>query len=551
MVMPTRPRAYGNRIERAVDTVIGLFNPRKAFMRSHFRRMERDPDYRENVFTLMRARGYRNASSGSQKTPWGGTSRDADGEITGNRKQLVSRSREVNRDDPVASGLTGTYVHNWIGTGMTPQAQTGDDAKDDALEAVWELRKDSLYPADLLDYEEAQSLNARKLIEDGEVLVKQARRPRRYGADPVWFEIVESDRLATPQQLAGEELAGRIREGVERDENGWIVAFHIRKTHPGKMSVLDAADRKFARVEAGVVRHLKFTRRPGQSRGVPLFHAVLQDLRDLDLLIVASLKRTQISACLSIFIKSPLPADQILDITAEKYGYKLDDTLEPGMIMKLFPGEEVQTIIPNFPGSDLVPFILLLARRIGAALGVSWQVVLKDFSQANYSSARTDLMESRQVYVVLQRWFETKLLKWEWRTVMEDALLRREPLMVAAGVELADIRKVKWIPNGWDWVDPVKEAKGKEIELKMKVTSPYEICASKGKDFPTVLRQCLKAEQLEIRLREEMKLPARAPDSAFEPAAADTDPDDDKDDDPPPPARRGLMALLQNTLGGN
>ena len=75
---------------------------------------------------------------------------------------------------------------------------------------------------------------------------------------------------------------------------------------------------EFYRVEAERVYHLHQIERPGQSRGVPLLHAVLQDLHDLDLLLLASLKRVQIAACLSVFVTSPQAMEDLLDVTAEK-----------------------------------------------------------------------------------------------------------------------------------------------------------------------------------------------------------------------------------------
>ncbi|MCK9265209.1 MAG: hypothetical protein M0R18_15605 [Deltaproteobacteria bacterium] len=39
-----------------------------------------------------------------------------------------------------------------------------------------------------------------------------------------------------------------------------------------------------------------------------------------------------------------------------------------------------------------------------------------------------------------------------------------------------------WIPGGWDWVDPVKEAEGKELEVSNSFDTYAGVCAGKGLD---------------------------------------------------------------------
>ena len=410
--------------------------------------------------------------------------------------------RELSQNDPIGSGIVDTFVNNIIGYGVMAQARTGTEAKDTALESYWIGRKNRLFQADDLTQGEGQRMLLRGLIESGEIFVKAV-----YGlSEPVWFEIIEADRVDTPAVKAAD---GNIRSGIERDADGRIVAYWINGHHPGDIrAVKSKSVDNFTRVEAGFVRHLVIRERPGQSRGVPLGHATIQDLRDLDLLLVASLKRTQIAACLSAFIESADNPENIFQLTADKYGYEMDETIQPGMIYHTYPGEKLQSFIPNFPTPELVPFVILLCRRIGAAFGVSWQVVLKDFGDSTYSSARTDLLETRMTYKVLQRLFAERWLDWQWRAVMKDGLLRGE----LAGVTDGDTYAVQWIPPGWEWVDPEKEALAETIKLENHLTTLQEVCASRGKDWEEILLQRLKEEKREMELRASLGLPEKNPE---------------------------------------
>jgi len=495
-------------LTRITDAMVRLFSPRAQARRMHFRRMESSEEYRNGVFALMGARGYRAAADGKTKTTWLGGDGSADAEILGNLPALRAKSRELNRDDSVGSGITETFVNNVVGTGLRPQARTGDMDKDQRIESVWTERAASLSLSDGLTYPETQRMVFRKWFEDGDAIRKNVkRRPM----DPIWFETIEAERLATPTKRsmplvkAGEN---EIRDGVERDAAGVPVAYWIMKHHPGEIFTPDNLEReKFVRVLASEVRHLKTTERPGQTRGVPAFHAILQDVRDLDLLLLASLKRVQIAACLAVILESPEDTQDVFDVTAQKYGLQLDQKLEPGMMFKTYPGEQAKTLIPNFPTPELAPFIIVLARRIGAALGVCWQMVLKDFSDSTYSSARTDLLESRITFLVRRSVLVEKILTPEWVAVMQDARLRGDTRL--RGVTDDDIRKVQWIAPGWKWVDPQKEALATKVSLQLGITTQRDVCAANGEDWEEVMRQRLVEEKREDEIRQELGLRPR------------------------------------------
>lgn len=489
--------SLANRIERATDFAVGLVSPRRRAIRAHLDRMATDPDYKESMLAVLRARGYRAASDGKYGTPFLGNGGTADAQVIGDLPALYSRSRELNRDDPIACGLTWTFVRNVIGTGMRPQSRTPDSEKNAKHEAVWAERCDLLALADDMTHAEHQRCVFWKVLEDGGVLVKKTTTD---GDDGVWFEVIEKDRIGTPPGMIQSRM---IVDGVKKDEYSRVQGYHVLKS-AALGGGLGAREYEF--VPKSQARHLRLATRPGQTHGVPAYHAVTKDLRDLDLLILAALKRVQVSACLSAFITSEKKMDDLLEVTAQANGYRLDQGLEPGMLFKLYPGESIETLIPNFPNSEFEPFIVLLARRIGAALGVSWQIVLKDFSQSTYSSARTDLLEARQAYRQYQSWFADKLLRWEWVSVLEDARLRGDKRLSASTPE--EIAAVQWIPNGWRWIDPQNEVAATELELKLGITTLQEVCASQGKDWEEVMRQRLIEQKREREMREELGVEA-------------------------------------------
>jgi lambda family phage portal protein len=504
------------RIESAVDRVVGLFSPAAGLRRRHHRLLARNADYRA-LFDVFVRNGYRAASSGNN-TPWTSNHNStADQEIAQDLPTLRNRSRELERDDSIGSGLIGTFVSNVIGTGMSPQCKTGDSEKDSRIEAAYYTLAAGLSPdMDLTQAERQQMVYSRSLV-DGEVLVRRVKR----GNDPVWFQILEADRLQGYSEIAPVSR-NEIRQGVERDRDGKIVAYWIMNQPQDAMRMTARGQADFTRVPKSEIMHLKRVKRPGQSRGVPFCHAILQDIRDLDLLMVAALKRVQIACLLAVFIKSTRSADIIpgQQTTSADGGKKLDQDIEPGMMMKLNPDESIETLVPNFPVPEFGPFVIMLARRIGTAVGIPWQMVLKDFSDSTYSSARTDMLEARRTFTALQKWFAETYLTWEWTEVLKDGLLRGEPAL--SDVSIEDIASVEWIANGWQWVDPMKEAAATELELKMGTMTLRDVASSRGKDWQEQMNQKLAEEKYEQEQRKKLGLPPKLdPLAVNQPKAAE------------------------------
>jgi lambda family phage portal protein len=453
---------------------VRIVSPVRAARRAHARRLEQNPEYAAVWAAVQRAAtGYKAARVGDTTTPWAATStQDADSEILHDLPALRTRSRQLSRDDAVGSGILDEFVRGVVGSGLAPQARTDDLEKNRRIEEVFRELSEDLAPADSLTYPALQRMRLRKWLEDGDLLIK---RSIFSGADRMQTESIEADRLGSPfapQAAPGIPTklgdGGSILAGVERDAQSRVVAYHVNKAHPGSTLLFNRTKFEFVRVPAEECYFLKLTDRPGQTRGVPLLHAVLQDLRDLDLLMEASLKRTQVAACLAAFIESSADTAAMFEATSQNEGgYVLDQDIRPSMLMKLFPGEKVTTLVPNFPTPELTKFIQTIAQRVGTALGVSWATILHDWHDFTYSGARTQILADRPTWAILRSEF-VAYLEWERFHVLEDALLRGEPRL--AGVTVDDLRAVETVADPEPWVDPLKEAQAVQVQIEAGLT---------------------------------------------------------------------------------
>jgi lambda family phage portal protein len=146
----------------------------------------------------------------------------------------------------------------------------------------------------------------------------------------------------------------------------------------------------------------------------------------------------------------------------------------------------------------LEPFVERILKAISAALGLPYELVAKDFSKTNYSSARAALLEARRYFKMRQEWLARKLCQPVWEMVLEEAYLKRD-LKADTFLKMKEYwTQSSWIAPGWEWVDPLKEAQAAEVGLKNGITTYSDLYASEGKDWEESLEQ-RKREQAKIK----------------------------------------------------
>lgn len=459
---------------------------------------------------LARAGGYHGAQHDRLKSAWAPGGGSADADLLPDLADLRERSRDLNRNDPHAAAITTTMATNIVGTGITPQCRLAaeklgiteesaneyENAAEDAF-ALWCPHADA---QNRQDFYQQQWMVLTQILLNGEVFalplrIKEPGRPFGFA-----WELIEADRCATPPHLAAQL---NIRDGIELGERGEPVAYYIRKRHPGDQFLPRGATPNAAndwiryparnRVGRLNVHHLYWVKRPGQTRGEPFFAPVLSYFKHLGDIVEAEIVAERIAACFAVFIKksaNPLGAAVAAASSTNAAGQRLE-TIEPGIIERLAEGEEAQFANPNRPGITFEPFILLVLRAISAALGLPYQVILKDFSRMNYSSARAALLDARQFFRVYQDWMAKSFCQPTWEYVIEEAWLRDmiPPVNLVSDRSRAYYLKADWVSPGWGWVDPVKEVESSKIAIGAALSTLSHECAGQGRDWQAVLRQ--------------------------------------------------------------
>ena len=476
-----------------IDNVVSFFSPRAGFKR----RM-----YREAINISQKFGAYKGSRRDRLHSSWLPRGGSADEALLPELAEIRERSRDLNRNDAHASGITATMTTNVIGTGIRPQSRVDKEflSISDKSAANFQKKAERAWKkwlpysdvGERMDFYEIQQLVDRQILENGEAIIiplmlEDKNRPYSFA-----LQVIESDRLETPPDKRSDKS---IRSGVKIGENGEPVSYFIQKTHPGDFRYAKR-EKKFIEIPAKNeygrrnVFHLYHVLRSGQTRGLPFFTPVLTYFKDLAEYAEAELVAARIAACFSLFITSEASMDVAVNSAYEKNtSNQLVESLEPGMIKHLMPGESITSFNPQRPGATFEPFVERMLRAISAALGLPYELVAKDFSKTNYSSARAALLEARRYFKVKQEWLSRKLCQPVWDMVLEEAYLKGELGAISFYEKRRWWTGASWITPGWEWVDPLKEAKAAEVGLKNGIVTHSDLYSAQGKDWEESFEQ--------------------------------------------------------------
>ena len=294
--------------------------------------------------------------------------------------ELRTQARDLIRNNSWAKRGQRTIANNVVGWGVVPKSNSGDPSVDTAAMRLWKTWADTT-ECDIdgrRTFYGLQQQIMKSVASDGEVLIRRRRMPAAdLLAVPLQLQVLEADYLDTAKD---EEISrGKIVQGVEFDSRGRRAAYWLFPAHPGS-----GGDQKSVRIVADDIVHIFDAERPGQARGVSWFASAIVNLRDFDEFEDAELMRQKIAACFAVFVEDADGAGTALGDTDSSD--ETIESLEPGQIQQLKPGQKVSFATP--PGTTSDSFAGRQLRRVAAGLGVTYEDLTGDYSQVNFSSAR-------------------------------------------------------------------------------------------------------------------------------------------------------------------
>ncbi|WP_394540171.1 phage portal protein [Lysobacter enzymogenes] len=433
------------------------------------------------------------AGHGRRSMAWQPSNPSAVAALLATGDALRVRSRDLVRRNAWANAAIEAFVANAVGTGIKPQSLIADTGQREALQALWRDFVDEADAAGLTDLYGLQALACRALVEGGECLVRlRPRRPEDGLAVPLQLQVLEPEHL--PIALNREEPNGNlIRAGIEFDRLGRRVAYHLYLSHPqdGAMAPMTRhGGLDTIRVPASEVLHIFRPLRPGQIRGEPWLARALVKLNELDQYDDAELVRKKTAAMFAGFITRDGPDDPLPgDAPPDEHG-NAPLGLEPGSLQILEPGENVAFAQPADVGASYEAFLRSQFRAVAAAMGVTYEQLTGDLTGVNYSSIRAGLLEFRRRCEQVQHSVLVyQMCRPIWAAFVDAAVLADAIELPGYRRRKRQYRACKWVPQGWNWVDPEKEFNAMILAIRAGLLSRAEAIASSGYDAETIDRE--------------------------------------------------------------
>lgn len=407
------------------------------------------------------------------------------------QSDLRAKSRDLVRRNAWAAAGVEAFVANAIGTGIKPQSMVKDQAIREAIHALWWDWVEEADAAGLTDFYGLQSLSVRAMLEGGEAFIRiRLRRSEDNLSVPLQLQVLEPEHVPITYNTVANN-GNSIRCGIEFDNLGRRVAYWMYRTHPDDALLAPMSgtggDLIPVRVPATEVVHLFRPLRPGQIRGEPWLARALIKLHELDQYDDAELVRKKTAAMFAGFITRLSPEDNLMgEGMTDGSGVALAG-LEPGTLQILEPGEDIKFSQPADVGSSYSEFMRQQFRAVAAAMGITYEMLTGDLTQVNYSSIRAGLLEFRRRCEAIQHGVIVhQLCRPIWRAWMEQAVLAGALTLPGYATRRRDYQSVKWIPQGWQWVDPLKETEAMKSAIRSGLMSRSEAISANGYDAEDV-----------------------------------------------------------------
>lgn len=473
-----------------------------------------------------------------QLAPWNPPLRSADAEILPEKHRLDSRSRDTLRNDAyVANGskvLKDSIVGSQYLLNSLPKTKvlfgTDDDVWEtefqEEVETKFHLAANSdshwLDASRKLSLTEMVRLGIGTFVSSGEVLmsaewIRQVQRPFNTAV-----RMIDPDRLSTPNNLIRQK---NIRNGVELDQWGAPIAYHIRNSHPHDYLYARLTDTNtWRRVPAfkpwgrPLILHILEQLRPDQSRGIASMVTALTEMHMTKAFRKTELQRAVVAATYAASIESDFPSQvyeamgggsdgddpyiewmaKYLGSVHDYYGTNRDVKIEGAKIPVFAPGTHLKIQSAGADGPLGEPFERSLLRHIAAALDVSYEQLSKDFSQANYASTRASLGETRRAMRAKKKMVADRIANFVYRLWFEEAInkgeieamKRRNMPSFYEGLNAEAYLEAEWIGAEEGSIDPLKETQADVLALKNGLLTREMVIARRhGADWRRIQKQ--------------------------------------------------------------
>jgi len=449
-------------------------------------------------------------------------SRSADAEVLPSRDKIVSRSRDIDRNNGLINGGIDRRVDAVVGSNiwlkckpdfaaMGMSAEWADEwsIKTESLFRVW--GKSSRFLCDVERHHQwggLVQLAYRHFVLDGSACAPIYFLDRA-GQFSTAVLVLDPDRLSNPN---GKPDDARLRAGVQLDQWGAEVGYWVRNSHPSDVGYSYDSNkwtyipRESPTGRPTFVRAIN-KRRAHQHHSIGRLASSMARIQQQGLADKTELQAQITNAIFGLYAKtkrssdemqeSMAPASDGIEPDADEYRagfYEQADLTFGGVRVAVVPdGDSIETLTSERASTNFVAFQEYILRSIASSLGLSYEQLSNDWSGINYSSARTLLNEIWRGLIAERHLFMVSFGTPIFAAWLEEAVAR-DLIEVPGGkhnfYRFRDaLTQCDWIGPGRGIIDRKKEAEGSAIDREGGVSNLETDCAEQGRDWREVMWQ--------------------------------------------------------------
>jgi len=455
------------RCSMALDDVVGVLSPRAAMMRKSYR-------FGYDILDKRRTRKKRSEEGGTGD--WHLNQEKLD--------KLREICRDLGRNNPLVKGIFRKLATKVVGTATKIQAKTDDEGWNQAAEQLWKEEMVNV-PCDVTGRFNIHAYLKKMYYtycRDGDMFTVFADEG---------IQAIEGDQVGTPYGKNKAEHFDVVNGVAVSKKTKKVIGYYIGK--PNKWGYI--ANESVQRYTSDVVHHAFNADRFSCSRGEPALISAVDTIDKLFGYIDAELVAAKINACFPIMVTTrdssgmPPPFTKGISTSGKDEFDRQLEKIEPGMIPHGEPGETFAAIGSTRPASAFDNFVLRVMMLIGQPVNLPLMLVTGDYSGATFMNSRIAYQEARDTWFdeqeliikpFMRRLYLLKLQQW----IARKALKERK-----------DSGRFEILCKRWPYVDPWKESKADEQQLKNGTTNRTLINARQGREFKEVTDQRAKEEK--------------------------------------------------------
>lgn len=388
---------------------------------------------------------------------------------------------------------------------------------------LWAMSKHSdLYRRN--NFYDLQDMAYVAYLVDGDAFALFRRKPpTRYMPYSLRLQILEGNRISNPMdgsfpgglgpfavEMVSPDTGNRIVSGVEIDADGAVEAYWVCNKVQGD-PVEIAKLEKWVRVKAfgdlsGMPNILQICHdiRSEQYRGVPYLAPVIETLKQVSRYTNAELTAAIIKSFFALFFTNN-PSGSNTIPTPSAWGGNEEESdpnapvvdvseygLGPGTLNALPAGVDVKAVDAGRSMSTFDAFVSQLIKQIGAAIGVPYEVIMKNFT-SSYSASRAAMLQAWEEFKLRRTWFARDFCQPVYEAWLTEAIAIGR--LDAPGFFDDPAIRAAWCHADWygptmSILDPVKDITGSALRVQYGLsTREREAAEMTGTDFEENLDQ--------------------------------------------------------------